>query len=209
MRRHTCAVLTATMLVGALAACSSAAAQPTARLGAGSAQPVAAGTQGASAAAGGSVALPSDLTISYQFPMPTDPVTAALVDEAELIIGHYESAVTAGSAAKLGLDSLLTGPAGAQLYGLVASDTAHGSRPSGTIVFFDLSPEVVQRIGSVGVCENDSQSIPVGITTDRPTGAAPTGPAAHRLWQLGFNKNSAGKYLLAYIDIQAESRACI
>jgi hypothetical protein len=209
MRRRTSAVLTAAALLSGLTACSSSNAQPAARLGGGSPLPVSVESGGANAAVGAAAELPSDLTISYQFTMPTDPVKAALVNEAELIIQHYEIAVAGGSAAKLDINSVLSGPAGAQLYSLVRSDTANGTRPSGTIVFFRMTPALAANLGSVGICENDQQTTPVKISTDTSAGSAPTGALALRAWQFGFIKNSAGKYLLDYINIQAENRACI
>jgi hypothetical protein len=206
LARAAAAAALALALPGVLSACSGAA-QPAAHI-AGTGAPVL-GAGAAAQSPGGGVTLPSGLSVSYQFITPSDPVRAGLVQEAEDVIGHYEIAVAAGSPAKLDLDALLSGPAGGQLYSLVRADIKNGTRPTGTIVFFRMTPALAGNLGSVGMCENDQQTAPAEISSGRAAGAAPTGSAALRAWQFGFIKNSAGKYLLDYIDIQAENRACI
>lgn len=205
-RQQTAFAVLALALGAAAVGCSSSG-QPPATITTGAAITGAGG--GANASPGAGTALPSGLSVNYQFATPTGAGQPAMVGLAEQIVAHYETAVAAGDANRLDVNSLLTGPAGGQLYSLVKADIKKGTRPTGTIVFSRMSPETVGNTGSVGMCENDQETTPVDIGSGRSAGSAPTGAAAVRAWEFGFAKNSSGTYQLDYIAIQAENRACI
>lgn len=208
MRQRRALIISAAALSAILAGCGSGTVQPPAAL------PTGAGTQGgaagtaAAAVPTATASLPADLTVDFQEPATADQTQAALVAYARQLLYAYEQALARGKPTDALAQSLVTGQADVQLTQLLGQSAGKGTRPSGTVTFFRVTPSIAGGFEGVGLCENDSQAVPVSVTTGARKGGAPTGGSALRQWNMGFAKDGSGKLRINYLTTQLGSSAC-
>ncbi len=206
-RRTAAAVSALAGTAALLSGCATSASQPAGALPTAAAS-TSAVVQGPTALPSPSASIPSDLTIRFE---PPDPVPAGLgnlVAATQEFVYAYEQAVAKGSVTDSLVQSLVTGSADVSLNTLLHQAVKNGTRPSGTVTFFLVTPSQQGSAEGVGFCENDSQAVPVSDGSGAVAGSAPKGTDAVREWNLGFSTGSGGKLIINLLATEVGSRAC-